>query len=539
MAPNEKLPQIACGKLLVRLMESVDDLFFVIGEDGRYLLFGERGLRRYGFQDLKVLGKTPVEAFGPEAGGRFQRHNEEVFRTGKPQRLQEWIDLDGTPRCFDTSIIPINDESGKTLAVLGMGREISEQKRVQEEREFYFQQLELHSRQRLSYEELVRDIIREAAARRSLREFFQATVDALGQKLQVSRADLYEYDSVREIVSKAAEWTAEGVAPTKAEMQEYSALGQPWWRAELLAGRPVCVEDTEQAPQPEVRDILRRSGVKATIAVPIFAFGKAFGFVDLDDCARPRRWEPAEIDLLSSVARVIAQRIERQRLEDDILNTARLAAIGRLTASFAHEINNPLQSVLLNLEMLQGHVDAAGERHLDRVSEGFRLVSGIVGRLAHANRGVSAPAELEVNELVARAYRLLAHQFDQKGITIIWRLDPERPAVRGEGEKLHQLWLNLLFNACEAMDKGGELIIATRTAGEMAVVQIRDSGCGIEEARLPYIFDPFFTSKEEGGVGLGLYVAHRIVTEHGGRIHVESEKGKGTSVTVELPSRGK
>lgn len=539
MAPKEKHPQIPCGKLLTRLMESVDDLLFVIGADGRYQLFGERGLKRYGFNDLKVLGKTPTEAFGPEAGGRFQRHNEEVFRTGKPQRLQEWIDLDGTSRCFDTSIIPINDESGKTIAVLGMGREVSEQKRVQEERDFYFQQLELHSRQRLSYEELVRDVVREAVARRSLREFFQATVDALGQKLKVSRVDLYEYDSIRETVSNSAEWTAEDVPSTKAQMQNFSALSLPGWRAEMLAGRPVCVEDVDQAPQPEVREVLQRSKVRATIAVPIFAFGKAFGFVDLDDCERPRKWETAEIDLLTCVARVIAQRIERQRLEDDILRTERLAAIGRLTASFAHEINNPLQSVLLNLEMLQGHVDDAGERYLDRVREGFRHVSGIVGRLAHANRSVGAPSEHELNELVARAFKLLEHQFDHKGITIVWRLDPERPAVWGEGEKLYQVWLNLLLNACEAMDKGGELIIGTRAGREAVVVEIRDNGCGIEEARLPYIFDPFFTTKEQGGVGLGLYVAHQIVTEHGGRIHVESQQEKGTTVTVELPTRRK
>lgn len=526
-------------ELLVESLFAIsDELVFLVDGEGRYVKFGESGLRNFGFELKDVQGKTPEEAFGPTLGARFSRNNLEVIKHRRTVQLQEWMEIGGQMRCIATALIPVEDVPGHVMGVLGLCRDITEQKRLLEEREFYHKQLELVCKQRKSFDNLMRDVVRETVARRGV-DLIQAVVDAMGRELHVSRVYLYWYNTARESVSSVAEWTAEGVPSLLSKRQDYPISEQPWWKSEMFAGKSICIQNVEDVPYPELKAVLDEGGTKAILAIPIFIFGKPFGFIGLDDCEGPRRWEPAEIEILLNIAHVIAQKIERQRLEDDILRSERLAAIGRLTASFTHEINNPLQSILLNLEMLEDHVDEKALRNFVRVREGFRQVSGIVSRLSQANRSTGVASIVHINEVIAKTFKLIAHLFDQKGINILWKLDHAHTPVWGDSEKLQQVFLNVLLNAYDALERGGELTIMTKANEHGVTVEIQDTGIGVDADLLPYIFDPFFTTKEStsGGIGLGLYVAHRIVTDHCGKIRVSSEKGRGSIVTIELPSK--
>jgi signal transduction histidine kinase len=518
-------------------MQSVDDLVFVMSPDGRYQLISQQVISAFNLRAEESVGKTPEELFGPELGRSFSRNNRQVIESGKPLQLLEWITLPTGLRCYSTLLTPIVDRKGRVEVIIGVGRDVTDLRRTMEERELYGQQMESLFQQRVRSEELVKEIIRESIAIRPLPEFFESILKALGEGLDVSRSYLFEYDQIRQRATNTHEWVAPGIQPLRAGLQDVPASLQPWWTQEMLSGRMILLEETAKCPSPELKEFLTAQGVTALLAIPIFAFGNAFGFIGFDDTRGARQWNEMGVELLSGVARIIAQKIERDRLEQDILGTERLAAIGRLTASLTHEINNPLQAVLLHLEGLEGHVDDEGQRHLKRVVEGFDRIAGIVSGLLEVNRGGKELERVDLNEVVQAAYQLLAHQIDLKGINMRWHRAPALPPLRGDVRKLQQVFLNVLFNALDSMEKQGELTVSTGVEGGWLRVDVQDTGSGISEEALPYIFEPFYTTKEKKGTGLGLFVCHAIVSEHGGKIEVKSKLGQGTTVSVLLPVR--
>jgi len=133
---------------------------------------------------------------------------------------------------------------------------------------------------------------------------------------------------------------------------------------------------------------------------------------------------------------------------------------------------------------------------------------------------------------------LLNHQLQSSHITVDSQYDPSLPLVYGNSGKLQQVFINLFLNARDAMPSGGELAVQTAMTDSMVIVDISDTGTGISEENIKRIFDPFFTTKEIGkGTGLGLAVTYGIIQEHGGRIFVDSDSGRGTHFRVKLPTR--
>ncbi|MFA4874400.1 MAG: ATP-binding protein [bacterium] len=535
MCPFKKRIGLNATQLYDALVEALEELVFVVNRDGRYVMFNERSLRSFGFNQDEVLGKTPVEAFGKEIGDTFERNNLQVLKSGKPLSLQEWVPLSDGLRCISTLLTPVSDSRGRVAAVMGIGRDVTDMKRMMEEQQISVKKMESRFAQRVQHEQLVKDIIREAIPNSSLEDFLQSVVVILGQGLGVSRAYFFEYDQIHHKASNTHEWVAPGIVPLKDEMQHVPIDSQPWLSREMFAGRLACVSPDCPCPSPELVELLDSQGVNSMLAIPIFTFGNPFGFIGFDECTKKIICAEIDVELLQGVVRIIAQKIERNRLERDVLSAERLAAIGRLTASFTHEINNPLQSILLHLEGLRDHVDAEGQRNLDFVSDGFNRITTIVSRLMNVNRAIRDKTQVDINAVLRSAYKLLSHQIDLKGINVRWRLDENMPMYYGDEDKLHQVFINVMLNACDSIEKGGELNICTLASDCHIAVEIQDTGSGIDEDALPYIFEPFFTTKGKAGTGLGLFVSHSIVTEHGGRIGVESKPGSGTTVQILLP----
>ena len=526
------------ARLQRALLESVSDLIFVMSPAGRYLFINQGALDCFGLHAQDITGRTPEEAFGPALGRVFSRNSRQVLESGKPLQLTEWLSLPSGMRSYSTLLTPVTDRRGRVEAILGIGRDVTDLRRLAEEQELRSKQMESLFQQRVRNETLVERVIKEAIGTSPLGDFFEAMLKLLGEGLGVSRSYLFEYDRVRRKASNTHEWAAPNVVPLKAMMQDVPVASQPWWTHELLAGRMIRLDDIAQAPSPELQALFAEQGVKACLAVPIFAFGSPYGFIGFDEDRRVRCWSETEVELLSGVARIIAQKVERSRLETDILVSERLAAIGQMTASFTHEINNPLQAIILHLEGLEGHVDGEGQRHLDRVTDGFRRVARIVTGLLNVNRPSMESTELLMNEVVRDAFALVGHQVDVKNISVRWHLEPELRRVLGDERKLQQVFLNVLLNAVDSMERNGELTIATSNEERDVRIDLQDTGCGIDEESLPYIFDPFFTTKEKNGTGLGLFVSHMIVREHGGKVEVRSVRGEGTTVSIFLPAAG-
>jgi len=219
--------------------------------------------------------------------------------------------------------------------------------------------------------------------------------------------------------------------------------------------------------------------------------------------------------------------------------TEKLAAVGRLAAGVAHEINNPLTGVLTFAHLLRDkeNLDEQDREDLDLiVRETSRAAQIVRGLLDFARERPAEKRPLDLNVVLRQTLQLLGNREAFQHVTVVEHFEDSLPPVSGDTHQLQQVFLNLCLNACEAMADGGTLTLTTRVEGGMVCVEVADTGCGIKQEHLDQIFEPFFTTKPVGkGTGLGLSVSYGIVQEHGGRVEVSSQVGRGTTFRVLLP----
>ena len=247
----------------------------------------------------------------------------------------------------------------------------------------------------------------------------------------------------------------------------------------------------------------------------------------------------------TTVELAINQMIKALQLREvAMIESHKLRAIGTLTAGVAHELNNPLNNIMLTAHaMLEDHNDLSEDELLeminDLINEADRSRKIIRNLLDFAREGESVSEPIDLSVLVNATIKLAQNQIKVSGAKIETQIRPHLPRIRGDKQQLKQVFLNLILNAIDAVEKEGIIKISLKQADApgFLAVQVEDNGCGIPAYILPNIFDPFFTTKGPGkGTGLGLSVSHGIVTIHGGQISIETEEGKYTRSTVTLPS---
>jgi two-component system NtrC family sensor kinase len=237
---------------------------------------------------------------------------------------------------------------------------------------------------------------------------------------------------------------------------------------------------------------------------------------------------------------------ELERVHKTLLHSEKMASIGKLAATVAHEINNPLFGILTYARLLLRQLakcDIAGRDEMAEQVQTIERESKRCGELVKSLLTFSrqAPSIREPNDLntvVHRAVVLVQHKLALQNIELHEVLGSDMPPVLCDANQIQQVVLVLMMNASEAMPKGGRMDVTTEydAQGEYGVVRVKDSGCGIPADVLPRIFDPFFTTKEDQNrTGLGLAVAHSIVQQHAGDIAVDSAPGAGTEFRVTVP----
>jgi signal transduction histidine kinase len=217
----------------------------------------------------------------------------------------------------------------------------------------------------------------------------------------------------------------------------------------------------------------------------------------------------------------------------------RLTATGTLAAGIAHEINNPLGGMINAARVLrEGRLDPAKQsEYLELILDGLERVRAIVQKILQFRPRAFEPRPVGLHESVEKAIAFMDHRARAKEVAIRNELSPDLPAVLGDPLELQQAFLNILMNAADACVMGeGMVTVYGRLGGEGLSVCVADNGCGMEPDELARCTDLFFTTKDVGeGTGLGLAVAHNIVANHGGRLEISSERGRGTTVTLTFP----
>lgn len=253
-----------------------------------------------------------------------------------------------------------------------------------------------------------------------------------------------------------------------------------------------------------------------------------------------------EASLLEAVAKelsVIIQRREAQEeksaLQNQLLHADRLVTVGQLSAGMAHEINEPLGAILGFAQLIQKTPDLPGQvvSDLDKIVKSAIHARDIIRKLMLFSRQMPPQKRpTDLNEQVTACLGLLEPRIRKGGVRLVTELDPAIPPIVADPAQIHQILVNLVVNAVQAMTPGGTLTIRTRHDREQIALIVEDTGCGMTPETKDKIFVPFFTTKEIGeGTGLGLPVVLGIVTAHGGDIAVESEPGRGSRFTVTLP----
>jgi PAS domain S-box-containing protein len=260
--------------------------------------------------------------------------------------------------------------------------------------------------------------------------------------------------------------------------------------------------------------------------------------------------EDEEIGIVTFVRDLREIRKLEQQFADQsrLLQQDKMISLGRLAASVAHEINNPLAGVLNYVRLMikilnRGPLE---EGHTEKFHRYVSLVEGEVSRcskivsnlLAFSRKSKLEFSEVDMNELLRKCILLSQHKLTLQSIQVVTELAPEVPKIWGDFNQIQQCIVNLVFNAIDAMPEGGTLTIGSAFTPKDETVEIRlkDTGAGIAPEDLPRIFDPFFTTKQEGnGLGLGLPTVYGIIDRHKGTITVDSQVGKGTTFVIKLP----
>jgi len=254
-----------------------------------------------------------------------------------------------------------------------------------------------------------------------------------------------------------------------------------------------------------------------------------------------------ERNLIDEVARQIGFIVEywetereTSRLQEQLRHAERLATVGQLSAGVAHELNEPLAAILGFAELVKEaqNLPEAATRDIEKITNAALHAREIIRKLMLFTRQLPAKKEkCDLNQVVREGLYVLESRCAKEGIEMVRRLDNDLPRITADLSQLHQVLVNLVVNAIQAMPKGGHLTISTHTKAGMVCLAVEDTGTGMSPEVQRQVFLPFFTTKDVGqGTGLGLAVVHGIVTAHGGTIKIKSEVGKGSVFEVWLPT---
>ena len=237
---------------------------------------------------------------------------------------------------------------------------------------------------------------------------------------------------------------------------------------------------------------------------------------------------------------------ELKNIQEKLIQTEKMAAMGIMAAGVAHEINNPLGIISMYAEMSRDEILNQQEESAREIEENMNLIirkvqdaSRIVRNLLEFSRQTKAEkGPVDINQNIGKSLTIIRNQAEIQNVKIVTDFEPELAPLFADGSKLEQVWTNISVNALQVMPKGGALTITTRLVPNPKAIEVKfsDTGPGITKENLPKIFDPFFTTKETGkGTGLGLSVSYGIIQEHEGMIQVKSEPGEGAAFIIRIP----
>ena len=598
---EEKLK--ANEKELEMLLEHLPGMVFYKDSNFKYRRVNPAFTKLHRITQEEIIGKTISELSLQNAELADIDDREIIERSQGSTRIIEFPDLTGGSRWQQITKTPIFDDKGSFKGILGVGVDITEMVRAEEELKLRAEMLD-QSGDAIMLQDKDRNFVyvnQTALTERgySRDEFFQLKggsliipaergihskwrqdikkwgraqaewhivrkdgtifpVEVVGTMIS-SGTDKYILSVARDITERKK---AEAELKIRAEMLDQATDGI---LLHDMNGKYIYVNETAAEERGYSREELMRMNVKDLLSAQFYNQQKKWWekvkdgehqrteyetrckdgtLIPIDSNITRIQYEDKKYMLV--VTRDITERkrieAERAELEKKAQVASRLASVGEMASGIAHEINNPLTGVIGFAQLLSDRKDLPEDvmDQLSVIQEGGQRVSSIVKRLlTFARQSKLERTYININDILENTLKLRSYALATGNIEIATRLEPGLPDTMADAGQLQQVFLNLIVNAEQEMEKahsGGRLEVKTEYRGDIIRVLFKDDGPGIAKEDLDKVFDPFFTTKEVGeGTGLGLSLSHGIMAEHGGRLYVESKEGKGATFTVEIP----
>jgi signal transduction histidine kinase len=380
-------------------------------------------------------------------------------------------------------------------------------------------------------------------------ELFEEIAQELGLGIAAWRAQAAQRERIKELTCLYG--IAQVIDQHRGSLQDtldrIVRLLPPAWQYPHAAAARIVLDD-HSSQTPGFRRSIRRQ------VAEVFVEGRRRGRVEVvyvgnSPDLQGEVFLPEEERLLETVVRQVALIAERQQAERDkgtlqrqLIHADRLATIGQLAAGVAHELNEPLGSVLGFAQLVQKSAELPGEarRDTEKIVTAALYAREVIRKLMVFARQVPARrVRVSLNQVVGDAFYFLEARCTVASVEVVRHLDAEPAEILADPAQLKQVVVNLVVNAIQAMPDGGTLSVRTRTDGPQVVLEVSDTGTGMSAEVLERAFLPFFTTKDVNeGTGLGLAVVHGIITSHGGSIAAHSEPGRGSRFEVRLPTDG-
>ena len=520
-----------------RLFEATPDGVVVVDSEGRIVLVNARAGSLFGYRESEMLGRT-IEALLPE---RYRAvhgsHRSHFMAHASTRPMGSGMNLvglrsDGMEFPIEVGLAPLGEAAGARLAAAYV-RDLSPTDRGQTA----FKQAR--------YQEVVRRFSQEAFTEMDLERVVQRAPEILVAALECDASELLMLSKDRREFRRRAAFGAP--APdTPVSVDDTVALAG--WVAS--SGEPLVVEDIEAEPRWRA-GIVRGFGFRSAMAVPVQVRGQTVGVFTA--CSHQvTRISHEDVSVLSAVAYLLSVVLERQQGEERLAQGQKMEALGQLTGGVAHDFNNILTVVLGNLQLLDDLLQdqpsahklaAAATRAAGRGADLTRKL------LTFARKQPLAPRAIAVDLFLQSWSELLARTLDESIQVAVAACDPEL-IMHADPGLLETALFNLALNARDAMPQGGRLTVQADTLivtpddpvdarelkpGRYVVLSLSDTGHGMDAEVMSHVFEPFFTTRDGRGSGLGLAMVYGFVKQTGGGVAVYSEIGQGSTFKLYLP----
>jgi PAS domain S-box-containing protein len=614
---SQRLAEIKLNEernLLRTLVDSLPDIIFAKSAQSRFILTNTACARQLGAGHVEeVLGKTDADFVSPELGAQYLADEQALMRSGQPVTKEELTQHKetGKTRWSLTTKVPLKDDAGKVVGLIGIARDITEQKQAGEvlrrSREEFkdlfdnapvgFHEVDAEGRlirinntelQMLGYSagELLGQFIWKISGEA------ETTRQTVLAKLAGKMAPLQDFERmfrrkdgstfpvlINDRLLKREDGTVVGLRAAVQDITEQKQAEETLARERqllrtLIDNLPdgIYAKDTEArkilANPADLKNLGCKTEAEAVGKTDFDLFPKEIAdafFADDQSVLKdgkpvinreekailkggetrwlltskiPWRDASGKIIGLVGIGRDIT---DRKNLEEQIVSARRMESLGRLATGVAHDLNNILAPILISIELLQKKLqDEEYLKMLSKAEASAHRGADIIKQMLWFGRGLAGQRlPVDLHQLAAGVAQFTSETFD-KNIKVEKQIAPDLWTTIGDSAQLHQVLMNLCLNARDAMPSGGTLTIAARNVTvngkPFAVVEIKDTGCGIAPGLLDKIYEPFFTTKEVGH-GLGLSTAQSIVKSHGGFIRTESQPGQGSTFRVHLPAQ--